>query len=223
MALSIIRGLQGRALSRSSTSDVVEQLVAQLKVAEVKTIIFDEVQHLAENLSAAKMKIAVNFLQFILDQCDISLILVGLPTAQRFINVDPAFQRRCLATELIYPYAGSSDRHRQDFAEGVALIAEAYREHGWKTVLDDPDSLKCLYAACMGRFGVLIDFLSHTETDNPRKVIDMKCLAKAYAHGINHQPFAGNPFSPGIDVSEYELNAEYVRVLQQAHLPIPKL
>lgn len=223
MALSIIRGLQGRALSRSSTSDVVEQLVAQLKVAEVKTIIFDEVQHLAENLSAAKMKIAVNFLQFILDQCDISLILVGLPTAQRFINVDPAFQRRCLATELIYPYAWSSDRHRQDFAEGVALIAEAYREHGWKTVLDDPDSLKCLYAACMGRFGVLIDFLSHTETDNPRKVIDMKCLAKAYAHGINHQPFAGNPFSPGIDVSEYELNAEYVRVLQQAHLPIPKL
>ena len=223
MALSIIRGLQGRALSRSSTSDVVEQLVAQLKVAEVKTIIFDEVQHLAENLSAAKMKIAVNFLQFILDQCDISLILVGLPTAQRFINVDPAFQRRCLATELIYPYAWSSDRHRQDFAEGVALIAEAYREHGWKTVLDDPDSLKSLYAACMGRFGVLIDFLSHTETDNPRKVIDMKCLAKAYAHGINHQPFAGNPFSPGIDVSEYELNAEYVRVLQQAHLPIPKL
>lgn len=223
MALSIIRGLQGRALSRSSTSDVVEQLVAQLKVAEVKTIIFDEVQHLAENLSAAKMKIAVNFLQFILDQCDISLILVGLPTAQRFINVDPAFQRRCLATELIYPYAWSSDRHRQDFAEGVALIAEAYREHGWKTVLDDPDSLKSLYAACMGRFGVLIDFLSHTETDNPRKVIDMKCLAKAYAHGINHQPFAGNPFSPGIDVSEHELNAEYVRVLQQAHLPIPKL
>ncbi|MFI8746344.1 TniB family NTP-binding protein [Pseudomonas sp. NPDC077186] len=223
MALSIIRGLQGRTLSRSSTTDVVEQAVAQLKVAEVKTIIFDEVQHLAENLSAAKMKIAVNFLQFILDQCDISLILVGLPTAQRFINVDPAFQRRCLATELIYPYAWSSDRHRQDFAEGVSLIAEAYREHGWKTVLDDPDSLKCLYAACMGRFGVLIDFLSHAETDNPRKVIDLKCLAKAYAHGINHQPFTGNPFSPSTHISEQELNAEYMKVLQQAHLPIPKL
>lgn len=223
MALSIIRGLQGRVLSRSSTSDVVEQAVGQLKVVEVSTIIFDEVQHLAENLSEAKMKIAVNFLQFILEESEVSLILVGLPTAQRFINFDASFQRRCLATELVYPYAWSSDRHRQDFADGVALIAEAYREHGWKTVLDDPDSLKPLYAACMGRFGVLIDFLSHAETDNGRKVIDMKCLAKAYAHGINHQPFAGNPFSPSTQISEQELNAEYVRVLQQAHLPIPKL
>jgi hypothetical protein len=80
-----------------------------------------------------------------------------------------------------------------------------------------------LYAACMGRFGVLIDFLSHAETNNLRKVIDMKCLAKAYAHGINHQPFSGNPFSPSTQISEHELNAEYVKVLQQAHLPIPKL
>lgn len=223
VAQNIIRGLQGRVLSRSTKTDVVEQALEQLRILEVRAIIVDEVQHIAENLSTAKMKIAVHFLQYIVDQSKASMILVGLPTAQRLINVEPAFQRRCLATELLYPYAWGSPSHRQDFADGVALIAEAYREHGWKTVLDDPDSLKCLYAACMGRFGVLIDFLSHTETDNPRKVIDMKCLAKAYAHGINHQPFAGNPFSPGIDVSEHELNAEYVRVLQQAHLPIPKL
>lgn len=32
-----------------------------------------------------------------------------------------------------------------------------------------------------------------------------------------------NPFSPSTQISEQELNAEYVRVLQQAHLPIPKL
>ncbi len=223
IALSIIRGMKGRVLSRSNTTDVVEQAVEQLKILEVRTIIFDEVQHLAENLSAAKMKIAVNFLQFILDQCGVSLILVGLPTAQRFINVDPSFQRRCLATELIYPYAWISPSHRQGFAEGVALIAEAYREQGWNTVLDHPESLKCLYAACLGRFGVLIDFLSHAETNNSRKVIDMKCLAKTYAHGINHQPFSGNPFSPSTQITEQELNAEYVRVLQQAHLPIPKL
>lgn len=223
MAQSIIRGLKGRVLSKSTKADVVEQALEQLRVLEVSAIIFDEVQHIAENLSEAKMKIAVKFLQYILDESKASLILVGLPTAQRFINLDPAFQRRCLATELLYPYAWSSDRHRQDFADGVALIAEAYREHGWKTVLDDPDSLKPLYAACMGRFGVLIDFLSHAETDNGRKVIDMKCLAKAYTHGINHQPFAGNPFSPSNQISEQELNAEYVRVLQQAHLPIPKL
>ncbi|WP_278618678.1 TniB family NTP-binding protein [Ectopseudomonas oleovorans] len=223
IALSIIRGMQGLVLSRSNTTDVVDQALEQLKILEVRTIIFDEVQRLAENLSAAKMKIAVNFLQFILDQCGVSLILVGLPTAQRFINCDPSFQRRCLATELIYPYAWISPSHRQDFAQGVALIAEAYREHGWQTVLDDPDALKSLYAACMGRFGVLIDFLSHAESDNPRKLIDMKCLAKAYTHGINHQPFTGNPFSPKTQITEQELNAEYVRLLQQAHLPIPKL
>ncbi|MNR65281.1 hypothetical protein D3C85_1882560 [compost metagenome] len=69
----------------------------------------------------------------------------------------------------------------------------------------------------------MVDFLSHAETNNARKVIDMKCLAKAYAHGINHQPFSGNPFSPGTEISEHALNAEYVKVLQQAHLPIPKL
>lgn len=130
MALSIIRGLQGRVLSRSNTADLVEQALMQLKIAEVNTVIFDEVQHLAENLSAAHMKKAVNFLQFILDQRKHSFILVGLPTAQRFLTVDPSFQRRCLATELVYPYAWISTAHRQDFAAGVALIAEAYREQG---------------------------------------------------------------------------------------------
>ncbi|NMY53331.1 TniB family NTP-binding protein [Pseudomonas sp. WS 5011] len=223
MALSIIRGFQGRVLKKSNTADLVEQAIEQLKILQVRTIIFDEVQHLAENLNASKMKIAVNFLQYILDECAVSLILVGLPTAQRFLTVDPSFQRRCLSTELVYPYAWISTVHQEDFASGVDLIAEAYREQGWKTVLDDPESLKALYAACMGRFGILIDFLSHAETNNLRKVIDMKCLAKAYAHGINHQPFSGNPFSPSTQISEHELNAEYVKVLQQAHLPIPKL
>lgn len=223
VALSIIRGLQGRVLSRMGTSDVVEQVLDQLRIAEVKTIIFDEVQHLAENLSSGNMKKAVNFLQFILENSSVSMILVGLPTAQRFINVDPSFQRRCLATELVYPYAWVSQAHRNDFVVGIGLIAEAYRDQGWETVLNDPESLKSLYAACMGRFGVLIDFLSHAETNNSRKVIDMKCLATAYAHCINHQPFSGNPFSPSTQISDHELNAEYVKVLQQAHLPIPKL
>ncbi len=120
-------------------------------------------------------------------------------------------------------HRGIGGQMLMEWVVGWPWNPQAYREHGWKTVLDDPDSLKPLYAACMGRFGVLIDFLSHAETDNSRKLIDMKCLAKAYAHGINHQPFSGNPFSPSTQISEQELNAEYVRVLQQAHLPIPKL
>ena len=222
ITLSIIRGLQGRVLSKSNTADLLEQALKQLEIAGVRTIIFDEVQHIAENLSAVQMKKAVSFLQHILEECELSIILVGLPTAQRLLTVEAAFQRRCLATELVYPYAWVSTAHRQDFAAGVALIADAYREQGWNTVLDASDTLKPLYAACMGRFGVLIDFLSHAETNNARKVIDMKCLAVAYAHSINHQPFSGNPFSPGTEISEKELNAEYVKVLKQAQLPMPK-
>lgn len=105
MAQSIIRGLKGRVLSKSTKADVVEQALEQLRVLGVRAIIIDEVQHIAENLSDAKMKIAVKFLQYILDESKASLILVGLPTAQRFINFDASFQRRCLATELLYPYA----------------------------------------------------------------------------------------------------------------------
>jgi hypothetical protein len=222
MLLSLIRGLQGRVLSKSNTSDLYDQALEQLRIAEVKTIIFDEVQHFSENLSVAKMKIAGDFLKLIQGELGISFILVGLPTAQRLLMSDVQIQRRCLATELIYPYAWISAADRQDFAAGVALIGDAYRDQGWTTSFDDTDTLKALYAACLGRFGILIDFLSHAETGNTRKVIDMKCLAKAYAHAINEQPFSANPFASGTEISEHELNAAYVKVLQQAHLPIPK-
>lgn len=223
MTLSIIRGLQGRVLLKCNTSDLHDQALEQLKVAGVRTIIFDEVQHFSENLSPQKIRMAGDFLKLIQEELKISFILIGLPIAQRLLELNEQLKRRCLATELIYPYAWISVADRQDFAAGVALIADAYREQGWKTALDDPDTLKALYAACMGRFGVLIDFLSHAETNNPCKVIDMKCLAKVYAHAINEQPFSGNPFLPGTEISDHELNAAYVRVLQQAHLPIPKL
>ncbi|WP_374438341.1 TniB family NTP-binding protein [Pseudomonas panipatensis] len=222
MTLSLIRGLQGRVLSKCSTSDLHDQALGQLQIAGVKTIIFDEVQHFSENLSPQKVRVAGDFLKLIHDELKISFILIGLPVAQRLLELNEQLQRRCLATELIYPYAWISAADKQDFAAGVELIAEAYRESGWSIKLDDDVCQKALYAACLGRFGILVDLFSHAETDNPHQTIDAKCLARAYAHAINEQPFSGNPFLPGTQITEHELNAAYVKVLKQAHLPMPK-
>jgi len=139
------------------------------------------------------------------------------------LSLNEQLRGRCLTTELIYPYAWISTTDREGFAAGAQLIAEAYREQGWSIHVEDTPTLKALYAACVGRFGLLVDLFSHAETGNTRKVIDTKCLAKAYAHAVNEQHFSGNPFLSNTDISEHELNAAYVTVINQAHLPIPKL
>lgn len=223
MTLSIIRGLDGRVLSKSNTSDLYDQALRQLEIAGVRAIIFDEIQHLSEYGSAQKVRSAADFLKVLSDELNISFILMGLPVAERLLGLNEQLRGRCLATELIYPYAWISTEDRQDFTAGIELIAEAYREQGWSISLDGAPTLKALYASCVGRFGILVDLFSHAETNNTRKVIDAKCLAKAYAHAVNEQHFAGNPFHPGTGISEHELNAAYVKVLNQAHLPIPKL
>ncbi|WP_313478858.1 TniB family NTP-binding protein [Stutzerimonas kunmingensis] len=223
LTLSIIRGLDGRVLSKCNTSDLYNQALRQLEVAGVRAIIFDEIQHLSEYGSVQKVRASADFLKVLSDELNISLILMGLPCAERLLSLNEQLRGRCLTTELIYPYAWISTTDREGFAAGAQLIAEAYREQGWSIHVEDTPTLKALYAACVGRFGLLVDLFSHAETGNTRKVIDTKCLAKAYAHAVNEQHFSGNPFLSNTDISEHELNAAYVKVLNQAHLPIPKL
>lgn len=147
---------------------------------------------------------------------------MGLPVAERLLGLNEQLRGRCLATELIYPYAWVSDADRAGFAAGIGLITEAYREQGWTIAFDEASDLPALYGSCIGRFGILVDLFSHAETNNPRQVIDLKCLAKAYANAVNEQYFSGNPFLPSTNISDNELNAAFVKVLNQAHLPIPK-
>lgn len=46
LTLSIIRGMEGRVLSKISTADLYDQALKQLRIVGVRTIIFDEIQHL---------------------------------------------------------------------------------------------------------------------------------------------------------------------------------
>tara|TARA_R110002124_G_scaffold133109_1_gene295695 strand:+ start:7305 stop:8249 length:945 start_codon:yes stop_codon:yes gene_type:complete len=222
LTLSIIRGMEGRVLSKSNTSDLYDQALRQLRILGVRTIIFDEIQHLSEYGSVQKVRSAADFLKVLSDELDVSLILMGLPVAERLLGLNEQLRGRCLSTELIYPYAWVSAADQSGFAAGVELIAEAYRENGWSIHLDPELDLRRLYAACIGRFGILIDLFSHAETNNTPKVIDQKCLAKAYANAVNEQYFSGNPFMPDTSISDNELNAAFVKVLNQAHLPMPK-
>lgn len=222
LTLSIIRGMEGRVLSKINTSDLYDQALKQLKILGVRTIIFDEIQHLSEYGSPQKVRSAADFLKVLSDELGISLILMGLPVAERLLGLNEQLRGRCLSTELIYPYAWVSASDRAGFAAGIELITEAYREQGWTIAFDESADLPALYAACIGRFGILVDLFSHAETNNARQVIDLKCLAKAYANAVNEQFFSGNPFSPGSVISDNELNAAFVKVLKQAHLSIPK-
>lgn len=223
LTLSIIRGLESRVLGKCSTPDLYDQALRQLKITGVKTIILDEIQHLSEYGSAQKVRASADFLKVLSDELNISLILMGLPCAERLLVLNEQLRGRCLTTQFIYPYAWISTEDRQHFVDGVQLIADAYREQQWSIELDDALTLKALYAASMGRFGILIDLFSHAESGNTRKVIDAKCLAKAYANAVNEQHFSSNPFFSSTDISEHELNAAYVKVLTQASLPMPKL
>ncbi|MDD2162612.1 TniB family NTP-binding protein [Pseudomonas sp. MIL19] len=222
LTLSIIRGLDGRVLGKCSTSDMYDQALRQLNVAGVRTIIIDEIQHLSEYGSAQKVRAAGDFLKVLSDELNISLILMGLPSAGRLLELNEQLRGRCLTTEFIYPYAWISAEDRQHFAAGIELIAEAYRDQNWSIQVEDATTIKALYAASVGRFGILIDLFSHAETGNDRKLIDAKCLAKAYAHAVNEKYFSDNPFLSSTEISERELNAAYVKVLKQAYLPIPK-
>lgn len=222
LTLSIIRGLDSRVLGKCSTSDMYDQALRQLRIAGVRTIIFDEIQHLSEFGSAQKVRSAGDFLKVLSDELNISLILMGLPSAERLLGLNEQLRGRCLNTEFIYPYAWISAEDRQQFADGVALIADAYRDQNWSVQVEDATTLKALYASSIGRFGILIDLFSHAETGNARKVMDARCLAKAYTHAVNEQYFSGNPFLSSTEISENELNAAYVKVLKQANLPIPK-
>ncbi|MNN65030.1 hypothetical protein D3C81_1805060 [compost metagenome] len=69
----------------------------------------------------------------------------------------------------------------------------------------------------------MIDLFSHAETNNSARVIDLQCLENAYDHCIASQLIPANPFRVSVSVSDNELNAAYVRVLNEAHLPVPKL
>jgi hypothetical protein len=221
MSLSLIRGLEGRVLSKVSTADLHDQALRQLKVAGVKVILFDEIPHLAEHGRRQDARRAADMLKVLDASLHISMILMGLPSAERLRGQNEQFRDRCLATELIYPYAWVSAADRQGFEAGVELIFEAYREAGWTIALEGPDLLKRLYAACIGRFGRLIDLFSHAETNNTEQLIDLKRLDASYRHCIVNPFIAANPFHPSTNLSDQELNAAFAKVLKEAHLPMP--
>lgn len=222
MALAIIRGLDGRVLNRCGTDDLYDQACKQLRVAGVKVIIFDEIQHLSENYKNQHARRAADLLKTLSDECRISLLLMGLPVAERLFGQNEQLRERSLSPELIYPYAWASPADREEFRIAVELVFEVYREAGWLIQLEADDMARRLYAACLGRFGRLIDLFSHAETDNVARVIDLKCLAKSYDHCIASKLIASNPFLPAVSISDNELNQAYAKVLREAHLDMPK-
>lgn len=219
---ALLAALDPRSYGRCSADQLTARACGLLKIAGTRVIIFDEVQHFVERSSKAAAREAADWIKLLAEEMSLTIVMTGLPIAQEILDHNEQLRDRAEATYYLYPYSWSDPTDRAAFNECVVVLSDVFRREGWSILNHDcSDFTRRVYAATLGRIGMLIKLFNAAEAIAVNKQLDLSVFATAYAQSIGTNFLPCNPFAPDACLDDSLLVQGYVSILNEAHMPLP--
>ena len=204
---------------KERTSLVRERLVSAIRSNGTRVIALDECSHCAERGANLSARAATDHFKTIVDETGICLVLVGLPKFQALIDENEQFRDRALRTVLFPPYAWSRERDREDFLGAFLAALSLIVESGISVDFDDIDVARRMYGVTGGRVGLVLKIFDATVAELKQDMIDMADIARAVDSAMQKEAGAIRFFRDE-PPSDRDLTRAYVRVMEEAQLPV---
>ena len=210
----IIETLVGPLSIRVTGVEIRAMAARMLVQAEVRILVFDELNHLIEMRKGERAQTKENrrtadWFKELIDQHNISIVLAGLPHTVRFFADNEQFKRRAMRPVELLPYAWSIDCDREAFAQAVHAFVLHLQSEGW-TIDVEPDLfVRACYLCSRGSVGGLHKLFSSVERScRDRRELSALNFANAYETHFG-MPGNFNPFESS-DISNSQLNQTYL-------------
>ena len=225
MAEAIISALDTRRYGRYSAEQATARAVFLLKTAQVRVLLFDEIQHVVERNKENSWYEIADWLKTLSEGLNLSLLLVGLPTA-RELSVNPQLRDRAISPHIIYPYNWNHPGDIAEFCRCLLSLSQVLAQQGYALPsMTDLDLVRRCYAASQGRYGMVIKLFEearHQAQKGKTKTISMQTLADAFQVSMWNEGELENPFEAEAELSDSVLVQRYVALLNESGLKVPR-
>lgn len=222
MAEAIVEVLDSRKYGRQSADQMTARARFLLSVAQTRVILFDDIQHVVERHSAKSWYEVADWLKTLSDELNLTLVLVGLPSAREIITVNHQLRDRADPAHILYPYNWNRKADIAEFCRCLLSVGEILVQQGWRVPdLSDLELVRRFYASSLGRYGMVVKLLNTARhIARSSQVITADTLFHAHRLSIGTDAEGPNPFDPDVVLEDSVLVQRYVALLNESGLSI---
>lgn len=222
MAEAIVEALDSRKYGRQSADQMTSRARFLLTVAQTRVIIFDEIQHVVERHSSKSWYEVADWLKTLSDELNLTLVLVGLPSAREIITVNHQLRDRADPAHILYPYNWNRKPDIAEFCRCLLSVGEILVQQGWRVPnLSDLGLVRRFYASSLGRYGMVVKLLDTARhIAQSSQVITADTLYHAHRLSIGTDAEGANPFDPDAVLEDSVLVQRYVALLNESGLSV---
>lgn len=222
MAEAIVEVLDSRKYGRLNADQVTARARFLLSVAQTRVIIFDEIQHVVERHSAKSWYEVADWLKTLSDELNLTLVLVGLPSAREIITVNHQLRDRADPAHILYPYNWNRRPDIAEFCRCLLSVGQILVQQGWQVPdLSDLDLVRRFYASSLGRYGMVVKLLDTARhIARSSQAITADTLYHAHRLSIGTDVEGPNPFDPEVVLEDSVLVQRYVALLNESGLSV---
>jgi len=222
MAEAILGQLDSRRYGRYSTDQATTRAVYLLRAAQVRVVLFDEVQHIVERNTSKSWYEIADWLKALSDELQLSLLLVGLPMAREIIEVNHQLRDRAAPPHILFPYNWNRPEDIAEFCRCLLSISQVLAAQGYQVPdMANLDLVRRCYASSVGRYGMVVKLFEEARhRAGTSRSITLSTLFEAHRLSIATNATAENPFAPDADLPDSVLVQRYVALLNESGLSV---
>lgn len=211
LAEEILIGLKDRMVHVGTTEQKTQRIYHYLELSKVELIIIDEFQHFIENAKRSETARVTDWLKNMINKSNIPVVLLGLPSSEYLLLLNPQLARRFSARYCLKPFTFYETEEIQEFRSVLNIVEQSLPLPS--VSLTEPSMSQRFHIATFGLIdfvGKIVDAAVLVAADEGVKKIEMRHYAMAFMEEVwRDVPDKLNPFVP---------NAQ-LRILNQPNEP----
>lgn len=177
---SVLLGM-GLPVPSGNVGAVRQRMLAQLKRAGTKAVLFEEASHIVDTGTKVPPRAAGDFFKTLSDE-GFAVILFGVPRLSR-LRDNEQLRLRSAVPRVFAPYDSRIPEDRASFAACLNAYLQIFKQAGWPFGLGLQEMFEQCYLLTGGLIGVLSAFMQslaeHRLNDMPRTLSWADCKAAA--------------------------------------------
>lgn len=198
LAEEILIGLHDPMAHIGTTEQKTQRIHHFLKLSKVELIIIDEFQHFIENAKRNETARVTDWLKNIINKSNIPVVLLGLPSSEYLLLLNPQLARRFSARYYLKPFAFYEAEDIQEFRAVLKIVEKSFPLSS--VSLTDPEMSQRFHIATFGLIdfvGKIVDTAVMFATEEGAQKIEMRHYALAFIEEVwRDVPDTLNPFIP---------------------------
>lgn len=196
LAEAVLFKLGDPLFHRGSAIEKTTRILHFIKECEVRIIIFDELQHFIDQGTYASPRQISDWLKSIIDQANISTILMGLERSEQILQINEQLRRRFSHRITLSPFTINTEEEYQVFA-GILAKIDQHFELPIKMNVQNTLLLKQINFATNGIIDYVVKLMLcayEIALSTQSNEINNACLEDAFTQSVWHEGL--NQFNP---------------------------